>query len=216
MSLRLGHVVDLFAGALGAIFILFWIILAILNYRETPTIERARSLVLEATEVAQLPLLATRGPERPQWDLMEGLKAREVADPRVVGGQPVLQLMATSGNVHRLGVMYKNMAIDTYHATVWVKPGAVTTVLVEGRDGRLMKYGNAVYDLAAQSVLEATGDTLARGIDIGHNGWLKLWLEVPTSNTFFFVMLTLKGAEESPETAITFGGVETEHVNASR
>ena len=57
--------------------------------------------------------------------------------------------------------------------------------------GKPANYGVVRFDLGARSVVNSTGDILASGVEAAADGWVKLWVDLRSSDEQLFVTIGL-------------------------
>jgi hypothetical protein len=193
--------------------------------RERLAVWRSRAkinTVIKVTNVCELPALPKFPCVPKRWDLIEGLNAKVVQGSAVVPGQRILRLVAagTEGR-HALGARFGDFAPGgVYRAIAWVKAGPRVRVMLETRDsvdshtGQPSNYGVARFDLAARSVVNFYGNTIARGVDAAGDDWVKLWVDLRSRDGQLFVLMGLlegrnnRYAFRAAGQSVIFGGFE--------
>jgi hypothetical protein len=176
----------------------------------------------DTSVLSELPRLSSRESWSPNWDLIEGLHAKEVPSVPVVPGQPVLRLVAVpTENRHAVAVRFGGLAPNrVYRATVWIRALPGTRVVMEARDGldpgngRPFHFGTVSFDLAAHKPVQYSGDLRNHGAEAAADAWQMLWMDLPSKDGLFFVLVGLlegdnnlhifKGAGQE----MTLGGFE--------
>jgi hypothetical protein len=165
--------------------------------------------------------------------LIEGLSAEVVAESPVVSGQRILLLTAVGADGrHALSARFGALPPGgTYRATAWVKVETGAGVMIEARDsrdpdtGRPSNYGVAQFNLTglsianldACSMASVTGDILSSGVDAAADDWVKLWVELRSTDGQIFVLIGLleepsnRHVFKATDQAVTFGGFEISH-----
>ena len=147
----------------------------------------------------------------------------------MAAGQRILRLAAvgTDGR-HALGARFGGLAPGgMYRILAWVKAVRDIRVMMEARDsvdsatGKPANYGVVRFELGARSVVNSTGDILASGVEAAADGWVKLWVDLRSSDEQLFVTI---GLLEGPNNRhvfkpagqeMTFGGLEILVVDSS-
>ena len=150
-----------------------------------------------------------------------GLNARVEEGSPVVSGQPILRLVAVPTNGrHYLAAQFTGLNKDqVYRATAWVKGSAAVGVEMQAADelkprsGAPTNYGNALFDPAAGSVLNAAGLIKGRGVEGGPDDWRKVWIDLTTSSGELALVVGLvskAGIEFTGDGRLTLilGGIE--------
>jgi hypothetical protein len=174
------------------------------------------STAARATEIDELPLLSeiSFGPDR--WDFIDGLSAEVVEWPTVVSSQRILRLVAVGADSrHALAARFGDLVPNgIYRATAWLKAEPGVRVMIEVRDGDSSNHGVAQFDLAARLVVNSTGDILASGVEAVGDDWVKVWVDLHSTDREVFVSI---GLLEGPRNVhvftasgqkVTFGGFE--------
>lgn len=140
------------------------------------------------------------------WDGIEGLNALAMGPPG--GGYRALSLVATRDNGrHRLGLAFLGVPADRpIRATAWIKAPKGTRIDVDVRGGAELGHethdsGSVVFDLSARKVVTSSGNVRASA-EAGPNDWVKVRIEMPSSDGVFVTYLGLLG----PGDAAVFGG----------
>jgi hypothetical protein len=152
-----------------------------------------------ATKISDLPTLLESSSNPISWDLIEGLSAGVVEEPRVLAGQSILRLVAVGiEGRHALGMRGGGLVPrKAYRAVAWVKAEPGVRVMMEARDsidphtGYPSNYGVVQFDLASRSVVDSTGDILASGVDTAVDDWVKLWVDLRINDSQIFPLIGL-------------------------
>jgi hypothetical protein len=153
------------------------------------------------------------------WDGIEGLNALIMGPGPTGGGNLALSLIATRDNGrHRLGITFAGLpAKQTVHAIIWLKALSGTRVIVEVRDGiepgrGPSNIGMAMLDLSGLKVLALNGN-IHTEIGIGPSNWVKIPVDMPSSDGVFVIYLGLLGSGNAAVfrgggEQMIFGGIE--------
>jgi hypothetical protein len=158
------------------------------------------------------------------WELIEGLAVTSTKGAAVAPGQRILRLVAAGSNGrHALGVRFENLVPGRrYGAMAWVRADPGARVMIEVRDsldpqtGQASNYGVARFDLRTRSMIDFSGDILAGGTVAKGGDWLKLWVDLRTSDGTIFVLLGLLDGRNNDHEfnpagqRVTFGGFAIE------
>lgn len=163
-----------------------------------------------ATTLTDLPKLDASAFGAPAWESIMNVNVRRVSGTSVVRGQPLLEVTTLpTENIRRMGIQFSGLPTDrTYRVTAWVKPKSETRILLEVRDGGTVKYGLADFDLEGRAVQNSRGDVQNATIESGSDGWLKLGVDLPSTNGFIIANTYFAGA--NAPAALTFGGIAVE------
>jgi adhesin HecA-like repeat protein len=179
-------------------------------------------IVTKVTNISELPPLPESSSAPNRWDLIEGLHAEEVQGSAVVPGQHILRLVAAGADGrHALGVRFGDLVPGgIYRATAWVKAAPGVRVMIEARDsvdpntGKPSNYGVAQFDLAARSVINSTGDIIASGVEAATDDWVKVWVDLRSSDGQMFALIGLLEGRNNrhvftpADQSVIFGGFE--------
>jgi hypothetical protein len=122
-----------------------------------------------------------------RWEILRALNVQAIGGDSIVGGQPVLRLIATPSNSgHTLAARFTGLKRDqAYRITAWVKPvagGNAELAALDRPDAeRPQNNGAAVFDLSNHIVLKASG-TLGQDIELRPDTWQKVWIDTATSD----------------------------------
>lgn len=185
----------------------------------TPTVPPAAAptasgaAITQDTTVAELPSEPGIGLN---WTGLRGLNVQSINESGPTG-QPALRLIATPNDTThslnaKLGGLDKN---QTYRITVWVKPinGANLELLAYDQpDGNPVNSSQVTYDLAAKTVLSATG-AKAQGAEAASGGWVMAWFELTTKDgQFGFLTRPTSGGSDTfkgdGREGVVLGGIQ--------
>jgi len=231
MGDSLGRNVVLFLTGLGVLCLSFWITLTVIDTGAEirPSDVRLADVPLtnndgsprsaQATKMPDLPPPPTGFPFSVAWDGIEGLNALNMGPGPTGGGNVALSLVATrdSGR-HRLGLAFVGVPVNRpIRATAWIKAPRGTRIDVSVRDGEELGHaarnsGSAALDLSPPKVLASSGNVRA-SIEAGPSNWVKVPIEMPSSDGVFVIYLGLLGPDNAASFSGTgeqmiFGGIE--------
>jgi hypothetical protein len=69
--------------------------------------------------------------------------------------------------------------------------------MIEARDsfdpdtGKPANYGLAQFDLASRSVVNSAGDTIASGVELAADDWVKVWIDLRSGDGQIFALIGL-------------------------
>ena len=230
----------LFLTGLGVLCLSFWITLIVIDSgaENRPGDVRLADVPLtnsdgsprgaHASKISDLPHPPAGFPFSVAWDAVEGLNAMTMGAGPIGGGNQALSLVATrdSGR-HRIGIAFVGVPANrTIRATAWLKAPQGTRIDVDVRDGEEIGHtarntGSAALDLSPRTVLAASGNVRA-SVEAGPSDWVKVPIEMPSSDGVFVIYLGLLGPGNAPNFSgngeqMIFGGIEiTAELNASR
>jgi hypothetical protein len=129
-----------------------------------------------------------------QWAGIAHLHVETQTGMSVVAGQPILKLVTTPQNgYHTLAGQFRGLSkSQVYRVTAWVKPEGGANVEFEISDGAVgqpLNHAVAIFNLAGRAVISTDAAAKQRGIDKGPDRWLKVWLDMMTSNGNIIVTL---------------------------
>jgi len=129
-----------------------------------------------------------------RWTGITHLNAQSENEKQLVGGQPIIRLIATSqDSYHFLAGQFSGLNKDrVYRVTAWTKSEGNGNLYLEIADqggAQHAHYAQALFDLSDGKVLRANGSTEARGIDQEPDNWEKVWLDLTTSDGQIVVAL---------------------------
>ena len=173
--------------------------------------------VSQATALSALPEPSAPGF---RWAVALGLNVQALDARPVVTGQPILRLIATPDQSrHTLAVRLSGLAANqAYRIAAWVKPLAGGNVELDAFDrpdaDKPSSSGYAVFDLYNHQVIDSSG-TKERDIEQHPDDWQKVWIELPTSDGQFMVVVRpAKGGayqfDGDGRLGIILGGIEAQ------
>jgi hypothetical protein len=179
-------------------------------------------IVTKVTTLGELPRLPQSSSAPNRWDLIEGLNAEELQGSAVVSSQRILQLVAVGAERrHALAARFGDLVPgQIYHVIAWLKAEPGVRVMIEARDsfqpntGNPSNYGVAQFDLAARSVINATGDIIASGVDTAEDDWVKVWVDLRSKDGQIFALIGLLEGHNNLHVfmpagqSVIFGGFE--------
>jgi hypothetical protein len=181
-----------------------------------PAAASPTSVAVRETPAEALPKVQSRGF---QWNAVAHLLVQPATSTPVVAGQPVLRLVPSpQDGFHTLAGQFSGLNKNqAYRVTAWVKPDGAGNVQLEIGDepaaGQTPHHLAAIFSLANHTVRD--GDVVIKegGFDQGPDGWLKIWLNLVTSDGRLDVtvrpangdILTYKG---DGNLGLILGGVE--------
>lgn len=129
-----------------------------------------------------------------QWAGIAHLHVETQTGMSVVAGQPILRLVTTpQDGYHTLAGQFRGLSkSQVYRVTAWVKPEGGANVEFEISDGAVgqpLNHAVAIFNLAGRAVISTDAAAKQRGIDKGPDRWLKVWLDMMTSNGNIIVTL---------------------------
>jgi hypothetical protein len=215
-----GRNVVLALTGLGVLCLSFWITLIVID---TGAEKRPRDVrladvpltnidgsprIARASKLADLPAAPTGFKFSVAWDGIEGLNALIMGPGPTGGGNLALSLVATRDNGrHRVGLVFVGVPVNRpIRATAWIKAPQGTRIDINVRDGEEMGHvarnsGSASLDLLPPKVLASSGNVRASA-EAGPSNWVKVPIEMPSSDGVFVIYLGLLG----PGNAATFSG----------
>jgi hypothetical protein len=149
-----------------------------------------------------------------QWLGVANLNVHHETDRSVVSSQPVLQLIPTrQDGYHTLAgqiVGLKNNQV--YRITAWIKTIGGENVELNMTDQPNRNSSSVIFDLSQYAVLSKP-DAAKAGIEQDTDGWLKVWLDLATSDgEFTFALRPANGARDTfsgdGKLGLIFGGIE--------
>jgi hypothetical protein len=221
----------LFIAGLGVVCLSFWITLIIIDGRaeyragdvrlaDAPlTNEDGSPRSTRASKISDLfhpPILPSFAAG---WDGLEGLNAVVMGPGPTGGGNLAVSLVATrDAGRHRLGLFIARIPPNRpLHATAWIKAPQGTHIAIDARDGQdpghpAPHVGTAVLELSPPKVLASSGN-MHTAIGAGPSDWVKIPVEVPSSNGVLVIYFGLLGPGNAPEfggsgESMIFGGIE--------
>jgi hypothetical protein len=226
-----GRNVVLALTGLGVLCLSFWITLIVIDTgaEKRPSDVRLADVPLtnndgsprnaRASKVADLPPAPTGFKFSVAWDGIEGLNALSMGPGPTGGGNLALSLVATRDNGrHRLGLAVVGVPANRpVRATAWIKAPQGTRIGVDVRDGEELGHtarnsGSAALDLSPAKVLASSGNARA-SVEAGPSNWVKVPIEMPSSDGVFVIYFGLLGPGNSPNFSgageqMIFGGIE--------
>jgi hypothetical protein len=221
----------LFLTGLGVLCLSFWITLTIIDSgaENRPSDVQLADVPLTNNDGSPRSARASTMPDLPPapagfrfsvaWDGIEGLNALIMGVGPTGGGNRALSLVATrdSGR-HRLGIAVVGVPVNRpIRATTWIKAPRGTRIGVDVRDGEELGHaarntGSAALDLSPRKVLAASGNVRA-SVEAGPGDWVKIPIEMSSSDGVFVIYLGLLGPGNAPNFSgageqMIFGGLE--------
>ena len=181
----------------------------------TASIPAAPPLAPDAVQDTALNALPKMESKYFRWAGVEHLNVQLAGGAPVVTGQPILRILTTQNGFHLLAGQFNGLNKNqVYRLTAWVKPEAGGNVQFEAyARGQPPNYAVAIFNLASHAVLSTDGAVKGRGVDLGPDGWQKVWLDLMTTEGHIDVAirpanggtLTYRG---DGRLGVTLGGVE--------
>jgi hypothetical protein len=216
---------------LGVLCLSFWITLTIIDstaqYRATDVLladvpltnEDGSPRNAQPSKVSDLLHPPIVPPFSVGWDGIEGLNALIMGSGPTGGGNLALSLVATRDiGRHRLGLAFAGLPVNRpVHAVAWIKAPQGTRIKIDARDGEspghpAQNSGSATIELSPPKVLASSGDVRAE-VGAGPSNWVKIPVEMPSSNGVFVIYFSLLGPGNAPNFSgageqMIFGGIE--------
>jgi hypothetical protein len=221
------HVILAMAG-IGVLCLSFWITLIIIDSRGENGAGDVRLADVPLTNldgsprrarpstVADLPAPPTASKFGAGWDGIQGLNALIMGPGPIGGGHLALSLVATPGNgPHRVGIALGGLPANRMvHAVAWIKAPAGTRVSIDVRDGEEPGHGprnsgSAAIEVSPPNLLASSGNLHAVPTP-GPNNWVKVQVDLPSSNGVFVVYFGLLGSPNvrNVDAQMILGGLE--------
>ena len=231
MGGSLGRSASIFLAGLAVLCLSFWITLTLIDnadervghdvsLADVPlTNDDGSPRIARASTVPDLPAPPSGLPFRAVWDGIDGLNALIMGPGPTGGGNLALSLVATRDNGrHRIGLAVVGVPPNRpIRVTAWVKAPQGTHVSIDLRDGEQRgrgprNSGAAILDLSSAKILAASGNARA-SIEAGPGHWVKVPVEMVSSDGLFVIYLSLLGPGDSASFGgsreqMIFGGIE--------
>jgi hypothetical protein len=109
-----------------------------------------------------------------------------------------VRLVETARNDrHRIETSVNGVTPGEVHTlSLYIKPAERGKIQFEMRDGKVGKYGNALFDLVRKAVVAESGDVSDSGIQELPDGWLRCWAAMPYATNeavFNFALIIASG-----------------------
>jgi hypothetical protein len=172
----------------------------------------------DATVVTDLPPITSPGGTKVHWDGIDGLRIERAEGDALVPGQtPVGMRAVRTPGAHRLGIAFTGLQPGhAYRATVWAKPGSLSRIVVECRDGGSIHSGIALFDLAPPAVATTSGNLNGLAARVGSDKWVKASIDLVSADGIIVIYVGLVLPDGSTKFIglsnmhLEFGGVEIE------
>ena len=231
MGGSLGRSAGLFLAGLAVLCFSFWITLTLIentdenighdvSLADVPlTNDDGSPRNARASTLRDLPAPPAGLPFRAVWDGIDGVNALIMGPGPLGGGNLALSLVATrNSGRHRIGVAFVGVPVNRpIRVTAWVKAPQGTRINIDVRDGAQsargpQNVGSMVFDLSSAKILAASGNARA-SIEIGPRNWVKVPIEMPSSDGVIVVYVGLLGPGDNPIFAgggeqLIFGGLD--------
>lgn len=172
-------------GAVAIVVVSFMATLRVLDYWSGPPLP---ALVTEETPASQLPKFSG---SNFGWAAATGLNLQTLKQTLPGSNQPIIQLIAVPADKpHMLnGVAQGLQPGHTYRIKAWVQSIAGGNIQMQVSGGDQQHFGATGFDFAARKLAFTSGTGAGASADA--TGGAQIWLDLPTANGQFNVVLVL-------------------------